>query len=489
LRFSLKSLGSVTEWQSDKTTDGKRLGTDAARVAAALAERGIGPGDKVLIYHGGSARFFADLFGVWRVGACAACLNPGLTGEELHNITALLSPSLLLVTGKARVPEDLGVPVLNSADIEDGAALAETTDLHGHQDDEALILFTSGTTGTPKGVVHTFRSLLARIALNQAYIPDAAMARTLCVLPTHFGHGLIGNCLTPLLAGHDLVLAPGTNLEVTGALGKLIDDHGITFMSSVPTLWKKVVKTAAPPSRGTLVRVQVGSAPLSAELWSNIVKWSGIDDVVNMYGITETANWLAGASSAEFEPEDGLIGHMWGGTAAVLTNEGNIELQGTGELLVQSPSLLKEYYRLPEITAAVLRDGWFHTGDVGRIDADGSIRLVGRAKYEINRGGLKVHPEDIDLLLERHEEVREACAFAIPDETEGETIGVAVSLIDGADADARSLRRWCTERLSREKVPVKWFLIEEIPKTDRGKMNRDNVARHCLSGETNTEKG
>jgi acyl-CoA synthetase (AMP-forming)/AMP-acid ligase II len=487
LRLSLESLGSVTEWQSGKTTDGARLRADAARVAAALAERGIRSGDKVLIYHGGSARFFADLFGVWRAGAAAACLNPGLKAEELRNITALLSPSLLLVAGKARVPDDLGVPLLNTAEIEGGATLTPSENRGGHQDDEALILFTSGTTGTPKGVVHSFRSLLARIALNQAYIPDRAMRRSLCVLPTHFGHGLIGNCLTPLLAGHDLLLAPGTNLEVTGALGRLIDEHGITFMSSVPTLWKKVVKTADPPKKGTLLRVQVGSAPLSAELWSKIVAWSGTDDVVNLYGITETANWLAGASAAEFEPEDGLIGRMWGGTAAVLTPQGSIESRGTGELLVQSPSLLKEYYRLPEVTAAVLRDGWFHTGDIGRIDADGTLRLVGRAKYEINRGGLKVHPEDIDLLLERHEAVREACAFAVPDETEGETIGVAVSLIDGAEVDARALRRWCASRLSREKVPVRWFLIEEIPKTDRGKMNRDVVARHCLSGET--EKG
>ena len=166
---------------------------------------------------------------------------------------------------------------------------------------------------------------------------------------------------------------------------------------------------------------------------------------------------------------------------AVRTAAGGIASTGAGELLVQSPSLLKEYYRMPAETAAALENGWFRTGDHGRIEADGTAFLTGRIKYEINRGGLKVQPEDIDLLLERHAAVAEACAFAVPDKVEGETIGVAVRLVDGAEFDSRALRRWCAERLSTEKVPVKWFRIEAMPRTDRGKLNRDAVARLCLA--------
>ena len=476
--FSLDRLGSVTSWKTGETLGRERLRVRVAEVAAVLSRHGIGRGATVLIVHGGEPRFFADLFAVWRLGACAVCLNPKLAPEELRTIVRWVSPTLVLATSETSVPEGLGPPVLDTQ----GAAAGIPAAMNGGQpDDDALILFTSGSTGTPKGVVHSLRSVLARVALNQAHIPDAAMRRTLCVLPTHFGHGLIGNCLTPLLAGHDLVIAPGTNLEVTANLGRLIDEAGITFMSSVPTLWRRLLPVAEPPRGGTLARVHVGSAPLSAELWKRIVDWTGTRDVVNMYGITETANWIAGASAADADPEDGRIGRAWGGALAVRTAAGGIASKGTGELLVQTPSLLKKYYRMPAETAAALEDGWFRTGDSGRIEADGTAYLTGRLKYEINRGGLKVHPEDIDLLLERHVVVAEACAFAIPDRFEGETIGVAVRLVDGAEFNPRALRRWCAERLAIEKVPVKWFRIEAVPRSDRGKLNRDAVARLCLA--------
>ena len=113
-------------------------------------------------------------------------------------------------------------------------------------DNPALILFTSGTTGTPKGVVHTFRSLLSRISLNQIIIGSKALDVTLCPLPTHFGHGLIGNCLTPLLNGKELILFPGNEIKNIFNLGKLIDNYGVTFLSSVPSMWKIAIKSEKP---------------------------------------------------------------------------------------------------------------------------------------------------------------------------------------------------------------------------------------------------
>src|SRR6185369_4533648 len=134
--------------------------------------------------------------------------------------------------------------------------------------------FTSGTTGNPKGVVHTFASLAARIDLNLQHIPAADLARTLCGLPTHFGHGLIGNCLTTLAAGGALHLMGDRLARVPLEAGGLIDAHAITFLSSVPTLWKVALKTSKPPTRNTLRRLHVGSAPLGAELWRRIQHWA-----------------------------------------------------------------------------------------------------------------------------------------------------------------------------------------------------------------------
>ena len=140
---------------------------------------------------------------------------------------------------------------------------------------------------------------------------------------------------------------------------------------------------------------------------------------------------------------------------------------------------MQGYYQRPELTDAALVAGWLRTGDTGRIDECGVARLTGRIKHEINRAGIKIQPEDIDLLLERHPAVLEACAFGIPDPVSGEIVGVAVHCADGAGESAESLRRWCLERLRREAVPERWFLVAEIPKTDRGKINRQAVWAHC----------
>ena len=141
------------------------------------------------------------------------------------------------------------------------------------------------------------------------------------------------------------------------------------------------------------------------------------------------------------------------------------------------------YHKRPDLTDQVLRDGWYHTGDIGRIDGGGIIRLTGREKEEINHAGIKVHPAELDLLLERHPEVVEACAFGVPDDISGEVVGVAIQAMDGADIGAGTLRRWCAERIKPEGIPQKWYFIAAIPKTcAAGKINRKAVMEYCLKG-------
>ncbi len=199
-----------------------------------------------------------------------------------------------------------------------------------------------------------------------------------------------------------------------------------------------------------------------------------------MYGITETANWVAGFSASELSHADGVVGRMWGGNAAVYTEDKQILTQGEGEILIQSPSIMSGYYNRPELDSEVFQNGWFKTGDVGFIDLDGVIRITGRKKFEINRAGLKVNPEDIDILLERHDAVNEACAFAVPDQIAGEIVAVAVCMDDSTSISVDELQDWCSQYLVKEKVPERWFILDEIPKTDRGKINRDTVASVCL---------
>ena len=281
MRFNLENIGNVISWQTNEVVQSEQINYKSRIVTAYLNDNKIYPEDKVLIYHGGDASFFIDLFGVWGNGSCAVCLNPNLTESELQNIIDFVKPKLLLGKQASFENLDLNINCLDTSTLSE-KNVNSVNESQSKLDDDALILFTSGTTGTPKGVVHTFRSLISRIALNQSNIPNDIMNTTLCVLPMHFGHGLIGNCLTPLLAGSDLVLAPGTNLYVTNELGKIIDDHKITFMSSVPTLWKKVISKSEQPKLGTLKRVHIGSAPLSSDLWLDVIKWADTCDIVNI---------------------------------------------------------------------------------------------------------------------------------------------------------------------------------------------------------------
>jgi acyl-CoA synthetase (AMP-forming)/AMP-acid ligase II len=192
--------------------------------------------------------------------------------------------------------------------------------------------------------------------------------------------------------------------------------------------------------------------------------------------MTETANWVAGASSTD-GIEDGLVGKMWGGVAAVLDAEGRMYTQGEGEIVVQTPSLMSSYFRRDDLTEAVLREGWYRTGDRGTLDKGGVIRLNGRVKDEINRGGFKVQPAEIDALLVRHPAVADACAFAIADPVSGEIVGAAVAFKSGTDMSPEMLRAWCRQRLRREAVPERWYVVEAIPRSARGKLDRAAVRR------------
>jgi oxalate---CoA ligase len=472
-------LGSIYDCSTQTTTTPEELTARVGARASLLGQLNIGPGDRVVIAHGGSASFFVDLFAVWHCGAAAVCLNPGLTPSEFSNIFDFVKAKAVLG------PESRSTEIEGSAPVFPKEQMGPETRIDalkpsGTLEDEALILFTSGTTGDPKGVVHTFRSLISRIALNHWHIGDQHLRKTLNVLPTHFGHGLIGNCLTPLLNGHDLILAPGATFGVAKDLSRIIDDLEVTFMSSVPSLWKMVTRFSSPDNT-SLKRIHVGSAPLSADLWNLVIEWGKTRNVVNMYGITETANWIGGASAWEATPADGAIGTVWGGSMAVRDKEGRISAVGEGEIVVQTPSLMTGYLDRPDLTSAVLSSGWFSTGDIGTVDQNGYAHLTGRKKFEINRAGIKIHPEDIDLLLERNDSVTEACAFGLPDEITGEIVAVAICPSNPEIFDLVALKSWCRERIASEKVPGKWFVVDAIPKNDRGKINRDNVAKYCLS--------
>jgi acyl-CoA synthetase (AMP-forming)/AMP-acid ligase II len=468
-----------------------------ARVAAraqAYASRGLARGDRVFIHFGNCHEFFAELLAVWSLGACAVPVDPRFTPFEIETLAAWSRPkcSSWLSAPDSTVSAalvKLGVSMVDAN--EKVGPTKSAAPVHGFSlEDDALILFTSGTTGQPKGVVHTHRSLRARWMALRDHLGLEAYTRTLCTLPTHFGHGLICNCLFPWLSGCDLYIMPPFRPDITARLGAMIDAEKITFMSSVPALWRLALRIAKPPQMGTLRRVFVGSSPLSAALWSDIQTWTGSARVMNCYGITETGSWLAGTTVGDFTPEDGLIGVPWGGIVSVLkSRDPSAPLSPdtacaageSGHVWTLTPALMRGYLDRDDLTAQVVSNGWFATGDIGVIDERGWLVLRGREREEINKGGMKVYPGDIDGVIERFPATLDVCSFAYADALLGEDVGVAVSLKQRDDMTLRDLHQWAQQHLAAHQLPQRWYVLDEIPRTSRGKVNRAQIAGYCAT--------
>jgi acyl-CoA synthetase (AMP-forming)/AMP-acid ligase II len=458
---------------------------------------GVGPGDLVFVHFGNTLEFFADLLALWSLGACVAPVDPRLTLFEVETLARAAAPRFSLWSADppgemAGLLAKLGIALLESPDGRERQGDAGETLWPSAQaglDQDALVLFTSGSTGEPKGVVHTHRSLLARWMTLRAHVGIQSLRRTLCLLPTHFGHGLICNALYPWLSGQRLAIVPAHRADLALQLGGLVDKQRITFMSSVPALWRLALRTARPPRAGTLERVACGSAPLSADMWHEIGKWAGGAPVSNVYGITETASWLAG-TAPETVPEDGLVGDPWGSAIMIASSDSGPDSVGpdracetgeAGRVWVRTPALMRGYLRRDDLTALAVRGGWLTTGDIGLLDERGRLYLRGRERDEINRGGLKVYPADIDAVVERFDETLDSCAFGYDDGLGQEEVGVAV-VLRAADAGAIGrLYAWSRRQLAAHQMPRRWYVVDEIPRTSRGKVNRAQVAARCES--------
>ena len=462
------------------------FGDEIERVAELLAGAGVQPGRAVSIVLPNGLEFMVVFLAVARAGAIAAPLNSAYTADEfkfyMEDAEAQLA---ILPDGEHSAREaagQLGVPTIE-ASLDDAGRLllsrggdlltARRDAPSPSPDDVALFLHTSGTTSRPKGVPLTHGNLAASIKnIGDTYelTPDDV---AMVVMPLFHVHGLIGVSLSTLNTGGSLVVPPRFSASRFWGEQRA---SGATWYSAVPTIHQILLARAddedAPHSSFRLIRSC--SSALAPAVFEQLEARFGAP-VLEAYGMTEASHQM---SSNLLPPGDRIPGTVGKGTGvdiAVMDDDGNLVSAGErAEVVIRGANVTHGYHNNPDANAEAFTNGWFRTGDQGFLDAQGTLTLTGRIKELINRGGEKISPLEVDAALLQHPAVTEAVCFGVPHVMYGEAVQAAV--VVSADTSEDAIRAYCGGRLAGFKVPDRVHLVESLPRTATGKIQRRHIA-------------
>jgi long-chain acyl-CoA synthetase len=442
----------------------------AARVdgrARALVAAGVRRGDRVALLVPNSLACAEGLLAAALTGAAAVPVNLRWTGAEVDRLLADAEPRVL-VAAEDRVaalgPLPHCPPLLSpDATLATGPAPAAPT-----PDDPAVILYTSGTTGRPKGAMLTHGNLLSNARLIAAWLGLGPADRVLTVMPLFHANAIVIGLLTPLVAGGSTVIAERFR---AAAFWPSVERHRPTTAGTVPTMLALLLglpEPAVPPVRSSVRFLLTGSAPVPADLLRAVEARFGVP-VIEGYGLTECT------CRATFNPVDGRrrpgsCGLPLAPLRIVDADDRDVAPGEIGEIVLRGPHVMRGYFRNPGATASALRGGWLHSGDLGRIDRDGFVHVVGRASELIIRGGENVYPREIEETLLGHPDVAEAAVVGAPDALYGEVVWAFVVPRRGRTLDEAGVARWCSERLADFKRPTRTTILAELPKGPTGKL-------------------
>ncbi|WP_353111298.1 long-chain-fatty-acid--CoA ligase [Microbacterium sp.] len=497
------------------------------RAAAGLRARGVGAGDPVAIVLPNSPQHIVAFYAVLRLGAVVVEHNPLYTPRELrkqfedHGATHAIVWNKVVATVQD-FPADLAVQNLISVDVTRAMPFgmrfalglpvkkaresreALTTKVRGTTtweqvlsseplpashprpatDDLAIIQYTSGTTGTPKGAALTHRNLLANAAQAQAWVPSIQRGKgcvVYAVLPMFHAYGLT-LCLTFAMSmGARLVLFPKFDPDLVLAVAK---KHPATFLPLVPPIADRLLTAANEQGvslEGTEIAIS-GAMALPHELVVPFEAATG-GYLVEGYGLSECSPVLM-ANPVAGNRVPGTVGLPLPGTECRVVDPDDpardVEPGEAGELVVRGPQVFQGYYGKPEETEAVFTDGWFRTGDIVTIDEGGFVRIVDRIKELIITGGFNVAPTEVENVLRQHPDIEDAAVVGLPSSHSGEEV-VAAIVVDGAkDVDVEAVRDYARSILTPYKVPRRLFVVDELPKSLIGKVLRRQVREKLL---------
>ncbi|UIX32787.1 class I adenylate-forming enzyme family protein [Streptomyces sp. GQFP] len=448
-----------------------------------FADRGVGRGDVVAVRLANRAELVVVMFAAWRLGAAITPVNPALTGVETSY--QLVDSRAKIVVVEARSAElpgtvtaltlqelagpapDAGLPVLPA---DPGSGL----------DDLALVIYTSGTTGRPKGVELLHRNIDAMTAAMVDGMKLTEADHSLLVLPLFHVNGIVISILSPLRAGGQATIVGRFSAKEFFAA---VEKARPTFFSGVPAIYAMLANLPPEvrPDTSSLRFVVCGAAPMPPQLIGLVERRFGVR-LIEGYGLSE-ATCASTTNPLDGVRKPGTVGlPLADQTVAIMDEDGRLVTDGSaGEVVVSGPTVMRGYLNRPEETARTIRDGWLHTGDVGRLDEDGYLVLVDRVKDMIIRGGENIYPKEIETVLHDHPAVLEAAVVGRSDQVMGEVPVAFVSLRDGAELSPAEIPEFLGSRLAAYKIPADVVVVPEVPKNSVGKIDKPALRRRLLA--------
>ena len=461
-----------------------QLDAAANQVANGLRARGIGKGDKIVLSCPNLPYFPIVYYGALKAGAVVVPINVLLKGPEIAYhlrdseakayfcfegtpelpmgaegfagfTEAGSCPHFFMITANPASPAAFdGVQTLGDADEGPVARrIARPTDAN----DTAVILYTSGTTGKPKGAELTHANIAMNVMVSHGVLRQTADDVHLVVLPLFHSFGQTVQMNAAFMAGATIVLQPRFDAD---AAFKAMQAHKVTIFCGVPTMYIALLNCPNAAERHDLraiastLRIGAsGGAAMPVEVMTAFESRFGIS-ILEGYGLSETSP-IATFSFIDHERIAGCVGKaVWGTDVRIVDASGAKVTTGElGEIVIRGHNVMKGYYNRPEATAEAIRDGWFHTGDIGRMDDKGNVFVADRLKDMIIRGGFNVYPREIEEVMMAHEAIAQVAVIGVPHETHGEEVKAVVVLKPGKRASPDDIGAWCKQRMASYKYP------------------------------------
>lgn len=470
--------------------------------ASALQDLGVEKGDHVAFLLGNSPHFLISLYATMRIGATAIPVNPMYTPDEISYIIQNGDVKLVIALDMLLPLVELGVKAFPQVDkyiicetmpdikeklasLSDAAKdkvqlfsklLSSTTTIVDpmplNDEDVAIILYTSGTTGYPKGAMLTHRNLYSNARDVSEYLTINTDDRVIATLPVFHVFALTVVVNAPLLKGATVLLAPRFSPQ---EIYELAGSQKATVFAGVPTMYNFLYQHEGDISNFSSLRLAIsGGAPLPVQVLYDFEKKFNVR-VSEGYGLSE-ASPVTCFNPLDRERKAGSIGTSIVNVEnkVVDVNGNEVPIGEVGELIVRGPNVMKGYYKMPEETENAIRDGWLYTGDLAKQDEDGYFYIVDRKKDMIIVGGFNVYPREVEEVLFSHPKVIEAAVVGFPDPNLGEAVCAFVVLKDNT-ISADDLREYCAQHIVKYKVPKVIEILDELPKNSTGKILRRSL--------------